>query len=380
MSHELEKLADGSTAFAAAREPAWHRLGTVVPKDGMTAKEVLDLAHLSKWNVRKSIGLTGVVPSGKCPECKRPIGKNHTRTCPVPQDQTVDRPEGLEVADVDTATLLEVPGWFATYRTVPVSGELQALGIVSGEYPIIQPEEFAEFMQAVVDQSGSVFDTGGSLRGGRDIFLTMRLPESIKVGGTDEVVPYLAGFQNYSGQGQLKLITTPVRVVCANTERAALRDHRSEYTFRHSPGLEGKIIEARKSLKISFDWQTQFQAEAESMINTKLSSDQFGDLIKAVWPEKWIKPTEEWRKPDTKQWEALEGLFKSADTQENIRGTVWAGYNSITEYLDWQIPVTGSSKTEDQVLDIRADRSFAGNYDDLKNRAFKTALDIVAAK
>lgn len=63
------------------------------------------------------------------------------------------------------------------------------------------------------------------------------------------------------------MVTTPVRVVCANTERAALRNHRSEYTFRHSPGLAGKIAEARAALKINVAWTETFQAEAESMIS-----------------------------------------------------------------------------------------------------------------
>ncbi|SFO82883.1 phage/plasmid-like protein TIGR03299 [Amycolatopsis arida] len=376
MPHELEKLADGSTAFAAAREPAWHRLGTVVPGP-MTAQEVLDLAQLSGWNIQKSLGLTAVVPSGRCPECRRAEGAKHTQKCPVPKE--VDRPEGQHVTPEDTATLLEVPGWYSTYRTVPVSGELQPLGIVSGEYPIIQPEEFAEFMQAIVDTSGAVFDTGGSLRGGRDIFLTMQLPESIKIGGTDEIGLYLAGFNNYSGQGKLRAVTTPVRVVCANTERAALRNFRSEYTFRHSKGLTGKIQEAREALKINFDWVEVFQAEAESMINTKMNTDQFGDLIKAVWPEKFTKPSEGWRKPEEEQWETLTALFKSADTQENIRGTVWAGYNSLTEYLDWLVPVTGD-RTPDEVATARADRSFSGQYNDLKHRAFAKSLDFVAAQ
>ncbi|MFE0021923.1 DUF932 domain-containing protein [Amycolatopsis sp. NPDC059021] len=376
MAHELERLADGTYAFAAAREPGWHRLGTVVPEP-MTAQEVLNLAHLSDWNIRKSLGITAVVPGEKCEECRRKIGAKHTQKCAVPHDKDRENTD-LVVTEEDTAQLLPVDGWVSTYRTVPVSGELQPLGIVSGEYPIIQPEEFADFMQAIVDTSGALFDTGGSLRDGRDIFLTMQLPESIKIGGTDEIGLYLAGFNNYSGQGKLRVVTTPVRVVCANTERAALRNHRSEYTFRHSKGLEGRLQEAREALKINFEWTKVFETEAESMINTKMSVDQFGDLIKAVWPEKFSKPLDDWKKPQTDHWDTLQALFKSADTQENIRGTAWAGYNSITEYLDWEIPIPGVGTEE--AATARADRVFSGQYNSLKHTAFSKALDFVAAQ
>lgn len=376
MAHELEKLADGSTAFAAARTPGWHRLGTVAPGP-MTAQEVLDLAHLSNWNIRKSLGIAAVVPGEKCNECRRKVGAKHTQKCPVPAES--GRPsDDLVVTKEDTAELLDVPGWYSTYRTVPITGELQPLGIVSGEYPIIQPEQFAAFMQNIVDTSGAVFDTGGSLRDGRDIFLTMELPKSVTIGGVDEIGLYLAGFNNYSGQGKLKVITTPVRVVCANTERAALRNFRSEYTFRHSSGMAGRMQEAREALRINFEWTEVFKAEAESMINTKMSTDTFGDLIKAVWPEKFSKPLDDWKKPEHDHWDSLSALFKSADTQENIRGTVWAGYNSITEYLDWEVPVPGVGPED--AATARANRAFVGGSDKLKHLAFAKSLDIVAAK
>lgn len=376
MAHELEQLADGSTAFAAAREPGWHQLGTVAPGP-MTAQEVLDLAHLSNWNVRKSLGVVGLVPSGKCQECNRKVGAKHTQKCPVPQEPDRES-DNLIVSEMDTVQPMEIPGWVNTYRTVPVSGELAPLGIVSGEYPIIQPEEFADFMQAIVDTSGAVFDTGGSLREGRDIFLTMQLPQAVTIGGVDEIGLYLAGFNNYSGQGKLKVVTTPVRVVCANTERAALRNFRSEYTFRHSSGLAGKLQEAREALRINFEWTEVFQAEAESMINTKMNNDQFGELIKAVWPDKFKEPAEKWKKPQEDHWESLQSLFKSADTQENIRGTAWAGYNSITEYLDWEIPVPGTIPEEAAIA--RANRAFVGGQDKLKHLAFAKTLDFVAAR
>jgi phage/plasmid-like protein (TIGR03299 family) len=376
VSHELEELADGSTAFVSAREPAWHHLGTVA--DGpMTAAEMLKLSKLGGWNVRKSIGVAAVIPSGQCSECRRKVGAKHTQKCPVPGDQDRDSTD-LVVTEEDTATLTEVPGWYSTIRDVPVSGEVQPLGVVGPEYTPVQNEELAEFLTSITDQSGAVFETAGSLRGGQDVFMTLKLPESIKVGGSDEVELYLAGLNSHTGRRKLQVITTPVRVVCANTERAALANTESRYTFRHSSGIQGRLAEAREALKITFTWAEAFQAEAEAMINTQMSNDQFGDLVKAVFPEKFGKPLDDWRKPDQEQWESLQALFRSADTQENIRGTVWAGYQSLVEYWDWQVPVQG--KDDRAEIDIaRAFRSFDGAYDPLKIKTFDLCRDIVAA-
>lgn len=373
MAHELEQLTDGSTAFVTARVPAWHKLGTVA--DGpMTAADMLELSGLGRMHYRLSFGMAGYVPGGKCADCGRTVGAKHTQKCPVPREQ--GRPEGQEVTEIDTVELLVQPGAFQVYREL--DGDLRAMGVVSEQYPIVQPPEVAEFLQSVADVSGSVFETAGALRDGRDIFMTMKMPEGITIGGTDEVDLYLAGMQNYSGQAKLKIITTPVRVVCANTERAALRNTRSEYTFRHSPSLAGKLQEAREALKINFDWTSQFQAEAESMINTTMTNRQFDELVKAMWPEKFDKPLDDWRKPEHEQWNSLASLFRSADTQENVRGTVWGGYNSIVEYLDWEVPVIGKDDPA-EIVAARANRNFTGEYSPLKTRAFDLALDIVSA-
>lgn len=174
-------------------------------------------------------------------------------------------------------------------------------------------------------------------------------------------------------------MATSVRVVCANTQGAAFRNHVSRYTVRHTPGIMGRIQEAKEALRMTFDWAEVFKVEAEQMINTPMATNLFEMLIKAVWPEKWAEPTDKWRKPQHEHWDNLQGLFKSADTQENIRGTVWAGYQSIVEYLDWQIPVTG---TEDaaEIDKARATRSFGGAYEQLKIDTFKYCREIVAAQ
>jgi len=40
-------------------------------------------------------------------------------------------------------------------------------------------------LNALTDESGAVFETAGALRGGRETFVTMRLPESMAFDGID---------------------------------------------------------------------------------------------------------------------------------------------------------------------------------------------------
>jgi Domain of unknown function (DUF932) len=53
------------------------------------------------------------------------------------------------------------------------------LGIVGSKYEPVQNEESCALLNAVTDESGAVFETAGALRGGREIFVTMRLPTGL---------------------------------------------------------------------------------------------------------------------------------------------------------------------------------------------------------
>jgi len=149
MAHELETVANGQTTFVTARVPAWHQLGTVTD-DCMTAEDVMAKAFLGGWKVRK-IDLQGVETT----------------------------PGGVSV--------IECPDRRMTVRTNIFTGQTEYLGIVGTDYGTVQNEEAAEVLNRLVDESGAHFETAGSLRGGRMVFITMKLPTSMRIAGVDDM-------------------------------------------------------------------------------------------------------------------------------------------------------------------------------------------------
>ena len=176
MAHELEQLADGSTAFASARVPAWHQLGTVTT-GCMTADQVIATARLGGWNVRK---------------------------IPV---------HGIDVA-TPTGARVEAPDKRMTVRTNPVTGGSDYLGIVGRDYVPVQNEACAEWLDLLIDASGARFETAGSLRGGRRVFVALKLPEGIRVAGIDDLDLYLALSTSHDGSSALRVDASTIRVVC----------------------------------------------------------------------------------------------------------------------------------------------------------------------
>ena len=300
MTHEIETHGDQAAAVFA-RIDAWHRLGTTVAGEAFTAQDAMTLGHLGGWAVR-TVALTATE-----------IG-----------------PDG-----VDT---IEVPG-FATVRSNPFTGRPEALGVVGAGYTPLQNEEHCEFLNRLADESGAIFDTAGSLRGGRQVFVTMRLPESLRIGGTDQVDLNIAALNSHDGTSAFRLLATPVRVVCANTQAAALRNHVASVAIRHTRNAKAAVQAARDALGLTFAYIEAFEAEAERLINTTMTDAQFHALTATVFGT--VEPDASTRAKNTQRDRAatLARLWHDADTQAGIRGTAWAGYQAVAEYVDHYAPV-----------------------------------------
>jgi phage/plasmid-like protein (TIGR03299 family) len=324
MAHELETFENGHTAFASARLSAWHRLGTVTDTC-MTAEDVMTKAWLGGWEVRK-IAL-----------------------------------QGIEITD-NGVTKVDCPDRFMTVRTNPATGATEYLGVVGEDYATVQNEQVAEMLNLLVDASGAHFETAGSMRKGRSVFVTMKLPEAMTIAGSDRMDLYLAATTSHDGTASLRLDATPVRIVCANTQRMAYDQTRGSYVFRHTSNITSKITEARQALSLMWKHFGAFEAEAEKMINEALTMGEFEKIVADLWPI--ADDASDTARNNAKQRTAtLRYLVRDADTQKTIKGTRWAGYQAVTEYVDHFAP----AKTPD----VRATRALTGTGADLKARAFE---------
>jgi phage/plasmid-like protein (TIGR03299 family) len=295
MSHEIETHGK-QAAFVAAHKSAWHELGTTLDHS-FTASEAIEEGYLGGWNVRK--------------------------------DSLV------------TAGGIAVPGKYAVVRNNPFTDVPEALGVVGEAYHIVQNEEHCGILDALVDESGAHFDTAGSLDGGRKVFVTMKLPGHISVGGVDPVEQHIAAINSHDGSMAFTLMVTPVRVVCANTLNAAFGNHSHLIRIRHTSGAQqGLIAAARNALELSFNYLDEFQESAERLINTTMTSSRFEEIITAEFgaPEDAAPAT---RTRAENKIDDMISLFCDADTHEGMRNTAWAGFNAMVEWWDHQAPVRG---------------------------------------
>lgn len=329
MSHAIDTT-NGQSSFVSAHEDAWHSLGTTLDHS-FTAEEAMKEGLLGNWNVRK-----------------------------LPLFTTTEAGQQLDM------------GTFAVVRDNPVrKNQVDVLGRygVSEAYQIIQNEEHAGLLNALVDESGAHFATAGALDGGRQVFITMKLPGHINVGGVDPVENYIAAINSHDGSMAFTLMVTPVRIVCANTLNLAFDKQKHMFRVRHTSGAEKALRQqARQALDLSFNFLDGFQQEADRLVNTSMTQAKFEALIEREFGAGAdASPATITRA--TKRLDEINELFAEANTQEGVRDTAWAGLNALTEWADHFSPTRGEDRDASRAQKALLDPSF-------KNKALQLMLSV----
>lgn len=315
MAHEIDEMAPGIHAFVSAREDAWHRLGVTLDR-GLTAEDAMTVGMLGGWNVRK---------------------------IPLTAHETTD----------DGVTAVEVPDRYASVRTNPATGATEYLGIVGGHYVPIQNEEHADLLNALVDESGAHFETAGSLRGGKHTFITMKLPDHLAFGGTgDPIDLYIVALNGHDGNTAFRFMVSPVRVVCANTQDAAIRGAKSSFSIRHVTNPSQAITEARHALDLTFKYVEEFEAAANRLVEQGITDRKAKDLLAQLFE---LDGAESKRAHAQRAQKASDVFFlwKESDTLEGLRSNRYGLYQAVTEYVDHYAPtnnIGGRAAAESRAL------------------------------
>lgn len=317
-------------SFVSAREDAWHKLGTVLD-DTFDAETALRVAHLDNWNVRKA-----------------------------------------PLAAIVNGEVEPVPNRYAIVRDNPfLPGEVDVLGAnMADTYRVFQNEELTELLDTLVDESGSSYETAGSLDNGKRVFVTMRMPGHVSIGGVDRVENYLAAMTSHDGSLATTLMVTPVRIVCQNTMNLAFQNNSHLYRVRHTTNAAGALLrQARQAIEFTYDYLDDFQVQADRLVNTELTQIQFEELIHGAFGAPEGAPAGVVTRADNKIDE-MARLFGDANTQKEIRHTAWAGLNALTEWSDHFSPVRGTN-------DVVAARSRKALLDTkFKNQALELMLSV----
>lgn len=271
--HEVE------TMFSARVVP-WHGLGTVT-EDVLTAKEAIVAAGLD-WDVEL---------------------------------------RNIYVQTADKKSKIVLPGNHAVVRM----SDDRVLGTVKSRYVPFQNRDAFAFADSLVDSGDAKYETAGSLRDGKVVFMSMKVPNGIAIDGDNDPHDlYIMLLTSHDGSKAISVHVTVIRPVCMNTVTAAVRAAKHKWSMPHVSTIEGKLQEARDTLSLTFDYADSFVQMGNQLVSTKITDDQLVAILTDVLPK---RP----KTPDV--IESMMDLYHNSPTN-GYTGTAWGGYNALTEYFD----------------------------------------------
>jgi len=329
MAHEID-ISAGRPAVFVAGQPAWHRLGKVIDA-ATTSVEAITLAgldwHVDQWPIHATDPINGQI---------------------VPVDD--------QVANVRTDT-----------------GAV--LGIVGREYRVFNNRDAFNFMDSLIGDKLAMFETAGSLKGGRRVWMLARIPSEYRAGRDDIIKPYVLLVNSHDGTMALRMIPTAIRVVCQNTLNLALRSAgREGLAIRHYASLEQRVAEARQKLGIITARFDAFDAELHAMLEGELTGKQVTRYFEGLVPP---ANTDRQRKNRREVIDTLQGNFENErNTLAGMRGTPWAAYNAVSEWADHQRKFRG---VDDRAREeSRLDSIWFGSSNRIKQDAYGAALALAS--
>lgn len=270
----------------------------------MTVEEAMTKARLTDWNVRKA-----------------------------PVQAVVD------------GKRIPIPGMNAVVRDNPLNGKVEVLSKhnVSDGFNIIQNEQHTEFLNTLVDESGANIELAGQMDQGRRVFVSMKLPGHINVGGLDPMENSLMAVNSHDGSMSFTLAILPVRYACSNVLNVRWGGLSNVIRVRHTSQAQVNLVaKAREALDISFKYLDAFQEQAERLINTTMTQARFEEIINREFGAPEDASSAAVTRADNKIAQ-IEELYAEAMTQDGIRETAWAGFNALTEWADHFSPTRGET-------------------------------------
>jgi phage/plasmid-like protein (TIGR03299 family) len=255
-------------------------------------------------------------------------------------------------------------------RPMP-DGSLQVIGQTGTRFTPVQNRNAFGIATNLVGDFGAEITGLADFRHGGSSLLVLDLgrPTSLTTphGGQDVLNTYLYVKNAHDGSAALTLALSTVRLDCTNVLPAVFagaKAAKSIWKVSHTPNAAERIALAQEAVLSAVGFSEQFAAAAQKMMDQPMVDAEFAKIVAGLWA---VKPDATGKVADRKreiQAEVLD-LFQTSPTMDQIRGTRWAGYNALTEYLDHFRPVKGDAAV------ARAEGALEGPNVRVKARMFK---------
>lgn len=204
------------------------------------------------------------------------------------------------------------------------------LGNVKSRYTVVQDYQVIQALRPLVDKHGFKPETGGLLKGGARMFVSLTRGLEADVRPGDSVRTYLTFTNSHDGSSPFTAFSTDIRPVCSNTVRAGMRNAKGKkemLTLRHTASITDAVPALVSAYECSFAEQVDiYRAMARRAVTA-------ADLDAFLTEYTGTKADEQKRSGGLRDQitEAFEEGIGNTDS------TVWDLFNGVTQVISHSV-------------------------------------------
>lgn len=254
-----------------------------------------------------------------------------------------------------------------THKQIVRSTDGRQLGVVGSNYTPVQNKDAFKWFDPFIESGFATIETAGSLRQGKKVWVLAKLNKKpITVAKGDSINKYLLLSNGHDGATAVRVGFTPIRVVCNNTLSAAEADRGGSKLIRisHTRRVMDSLDKIQDTINAV---DAKFEATAEQYKFLVSKSDIKDEDIKSYVEVLFMsgkQKTERYEMRLNKMTEDITRLFESGrgNNLKSVRGTYWALYNGVTEYLSYE----AGKSADTRLHKLWFGRNFTKNSEALK--------------
>lgn len=244
------------------------------------------------------------------------------------------------------------------------NGDQAALGVAGKGYRPVQPIQAAQFGQAVLDEGGANIVAAakyGDPHGAR-MFLALKMPEGLMIGGNDPHDLYLTLGNSFNRETGLWGCVAPIRLACTNQTTATFYRAQHRFAIRHTGQMEYRITDVRQALDMTGTFAEQYAKAAEAMLAEPMGKTDVDAFLEKLLATPDTVKTERGEENWSAKRNAVRTIILNGENNEFGRGTRYAAYQGVTEWADHLKPAHSNAGRYARLVD-------GGETENLKVRA-----------
>jgi phage/plasmid-like protein (TIGR03299 family) len=203
------------------------------------------------------------------------------------------------------------------------------------KYKPLQNKNAFDFFNPFIDSGAATIETAGSLMQGKRVWVQAKITSDVDVvKGNDIIERYILLSNSHDGTMAVRAGFTPQRVVCQNTLTMAHHNGESQLIrIKHGQNVEQNVAAVSQIMNLANNSFETTLEQYRMLANKEINAKDLEKFVKLVF-----KLDEDKENSGKRLMNNIIPLFEQGrgNDMAEIKGTYWAAYNSISEYLQYE--------------------------------------------